>query len=66
MLLGPWIDENYERLADVPGPNTYIFKRKDLVQPSDRELQKKVWQMTEHGIAAAFDAPVPAPRIVGA
>jgi hypothetical protein len=43
--LGLWIDEHYERLADVPGPNLFIYKRKDLVQPADRELQKKVRAM---------------------
>jgi 4-amino-4-deoxy-L-arabinose transferase-like glycosyltransferase len=45
MILGPWIDEHYERLADVPGPNVFILKRKDLVKPEDRDLQRKVMVM---------------------
>ena len=38
VLLGPWIDENYERLADIPKVNAYLYKRKDVVRPADREL----------------------------
>ncbi|MFH1747052.1 MAG: glycosyltransferase family 39 protein [Planctomycetota bacterium] len=40
--LGPWIDETYERVADIPGINAYIFKDRALVQPADRELQNKI------------------------
>lgn len=42
LVLGPWIDEHYERLADVPYFNIYIFKLKDRVQPQDRDLQQYV------------------------
>ena len=28
VILGPWIDENYERVADIPYANVYVFKRK--------------------------------------
>jgi hypothetical protein len=38
LLLGPWIDENYERLADIPKVNAFLYKRKDMIQPADREL----------------------------
>jgi hypothetical protein len=38
LLLGPWIDEHYERLADIPKVNAYLYKRKDMIQPTDREL----------------------------
>lgn len=45
VLLGPWIDEHYERLADVPYANVYILKRKDRVTPPDRDLQEYVQQL---------------------
>jgi hypothetical protein len=28
VILGPWIDENYERIRDIPKFNVYVFKRK--------------------------------------
>lgn len=34
--LGPWIDANYELVADVARFRMYVFKRKDLVTPQDR------------------------------
>lgn len=40
--LGPWIDELYERVADIPKVNAYVYKRKDLVRPADRQLQDRV------------------------
>jgi hypothetical protein len=42
VILGPWIDEHYERLADIPHFNVYVYKRKDLVQPADRQLDDYV------------------------
>lgn len=38
VLLGPWIDENYERVADIPYVNAYVYKRNDRVQPADRQV----------------------------
>jgi hypothetical protein len=49
VMLGPWIDENYERLADIFHFNVYVFKRKDLVQPADRKLQDYADQVVRGG-----------------
>ena len=48
--LGPWIDEQYERLAEIPEFETvYIYKRKDLVRPGDRQLQEEVPRLLGSG-----------------
>lgn len=35
VLLGPWIDEHYTRVADVSKFDIYVYKRKDLLKPGD-------------------------------
>lgn len=43
ILMGDWIDEHYERIADIPvSRSVYLYKRKDLVQPSDFDVMSRV------------------------
>jgi len=43
VLLGPWIDEHYERIADIPLAQTaYVYKRKDLLTAQDRKIQEQI------------------------
>ena len=42
VILGPWIDANYERVADIPYVNAYVFKRKDRVKPEDFQVLSRV------------------------
>jgi len=42
VLLGPWVDEHYARVADIPRINAYVFKRHDRVQPSDFDVLSRI------------------------
>ena len=42
VMLGPWIDATYDRVADIPYVNAYVFKRKDRVKPEDFQVLSRV------------------------
>ena len=41
--LGKWLDQTYQRVVDmaVPEANVYIYKRRDLVKPTDPDVMSK-------------------------
>jgi 4-amino-4-deoxy-L-arabinose transferase-like glycosyltransferase len=43
VMFGPWIDEHYEMVADIPvSQNVRVYKLKNLVRPADRDVLSRV------------------------